>query len=127
MAGALLDGRFDDSVFAPERLQDPGIRALMDKITVTEDKELTRRASEGKLPCRIDILSKSGVRKTAATDYPRGYYRNPMSDGEIEEKFRTHARRVLPDERIDSALRTIWEIDRAPNLDGLFAAARSDS
>jgi 2-methylcitrate dehydratase len=127
VAAALLDGKFDDSVFSPERLQDSGIRALMDRISVQEDPELTRRVSEGKLPCRIEVVSKSGVRKKAATDYPRGHYKNPMSDGEIEEKFRTHARRVLPDERIDSALRTLWGIDRAPNLDGLFAAVSSNN
>jgi 2-methylcitrate dehydratase len=124
VAAALLDGKFDDSVFSPERLQDPGIRALMDRITVKEDPELTRRVADGKLPCRIEVVSRSGVRKIAATDYPRGHYKNPMSDGEIEEKFRTHAGRVLPDDRIESALRTLWEIDRAPNLDALFAAVQ---
>lgn len=126
VAAALLDGKFDDSVFSPERLQDPGIRALMDRISVKEDPELTRGVSDGKLPCRIEVVSRSGARKIAATDYPRGHCKHPMNDGEIEEKFRAHARRILPDERVDLALRTLWEIDRAPNLDTLFAAVKSD-
>lgn len=96
VAAALLDGKFDDSVFSLDRLQDPAIRALMDRISVKEDPDLTRRVSEGKLPCRIEVVTASGGHKTAATDYPRGHYKNPMSDGEIEEKFRAHARRALP-------------------------------
>lgn len=124
VAAALIDGRFDDSVFAPERLQDPRIRALMDKIAVKEDPELTRRFTEGQLPCRIEVVSNNGARKTAATDFPRGHYRNPMSDADIEDKFRSYAQRRLPAARIGPALAALWNINAAKNLDEIFAAVK---
>lgn len=125
VAAALIDGKFDDGVFAPERLQDPKIRELMDRIAVKEDPEITRRVPSGQLPCRIEIVSKSGVRRTASTDYPRGHYRNPMSDSEIEDKFRAHARRVLPEDRIGLALAALWKIDAAQNFDPVFTALKT--
>jgi len=122
VANALIEGRFTDEAFAPERIRDPAMHALMDRITVTEDPELTRQVSSGLLPCRIEIVTRSGERKVAATDYPRGHYRNPMSDAEVEEKFRYHARRALDAKRVDHALAALWKIDDASNLDGIFAA-----
>jgi 2-methylcitrate dehydratase len=98
----------------------------MDKIAVKEDPELTRRVTEGQLPCRIEIVSRNGERKTAATDYPRGHYKNPMSDGEIDNKFRDYAQRRLPAERVNPALATLWKIDSAKNVSGLFEAVKCD-
>jgi 2-methylcitrate dehydratase len=121
IANALIDGRFTDEAFAPQRLRDPALHALMDRITVREDPELTRQAAEGRLPCRIEIVTLSGERKVAATDYPRGHYRNPMSDAEIEDKFRYNARRALSEARIEQVLATLWKIDFAPNLDTVFS------
>jgi len=126
VAAALIDGRFGDDVFSDERLQDPRIRKLMDKIAVKEDPELTRRVTEGQLPCRIEIVSRNGERKTAATDYPRGHYKNPMSDEEIGNKFRDYAQRRLPAERVNPALATLWKIDSAKNVSGLFEAVKCD-
>ena len=96
----------------------------MDRIVVQEDPELTRQFP-GRLPCRIEIVAKNGDRKTASVDYPRGHYQNPMSDDEIDNKFRSHARRSLPEARIDPALATLWQIDVAKDLHGVFAAVRS--
>jgi 2-methylcitrate dehydratase len=47
-----------------------------------------------------------------AIDYPRGHVRNPMSDVEVETKFRALAGRVLPAARVDSALERLWNIDQ---------------
>lgn len=123
VAAALIDGSFTDRVFAPERLRDPRIHALMNRITVQEDPDLTRQFPE-RLPCRIEIVSRRGERKVAAADYPRGHYRNPLSDGEIESKFRDHARRALRADRVDAALATLWAIDSARHLDPVFSALR---
>jgi 2-methylcitrate dehydratase len=92
---------------------------MMDRIAVKEDPELSRRVP-GQLPCRIEIVTRRGERKTAATDYPLGHYRNPMSDADIEDKFRIYARRVLPESSVDRALTALWTVDAAPSLDAVF-------
>jgi len=59
---------------------------------------------------------------SAAVDHPRGHYRNPMSDAEVEAKFRTLAGRMLEGKRIDRLLETAWRIDTAPSVAALMDA-----
>ncbi|MPZ45591.1 MAG: MmgE/PrpD family protein [Betaproteobacteria bacterium] len=121
IASALLHGRFDDSAFEPERLRDPRMHALMDRITIREDRELTSRFPE-QLACRIGVLLRNGETRIAQTDYPLGHPRNPMSDADVEHKFRRHARRWLPEKRIEGALGALWRVDTAEDADSVFEA-----
>jgi 2-methylcitrate dehydratase len=77
-----------------------------------------------KLPCRIEIRTRGGAVKTASVDYPRGHHRNPMSDEEVNAKYRGLAQRVLPEQAAGRLLEALWQIDTAPNLDAVFEAAR---
>ncbi len=121
VAAVLIHGAFSDELFADEKLRNPRIHQLVDKIEVQEDPELTRHFSD-KVPCRIEIVTKNGERKVAMTDYPRGHYRNPMTDEEVNAKFRGLAQRALPHHRINSLLDTLWQLDTAANLDPLYKA-----
>lgn len=124
VAAALVDGSFSEEVFSPARLRDPRIRELMGKIVIREDPDLTRQFP-ARLPCRIEIVSENGERRIAVNDYPRGHHRNPMSDGEVENKFRINAQRALPEGRVRAALATLWKIDSARNLNAVFAVLGS--
>jgi 2-methylcitrate dehydratase len=96
---------------------------LIDRIEVKEDPAYTRVARE-KLPCRIEIRTRGGGVKTASVDYPRGHPLNPMSDEEVNAKFRGVAHRVLPEKSAGRLLEALWRIETAPNLDAVFEAAR---
>ncbi|WP_337860986.1 MmgE/PrpD family protein [Ferroplasma sp.] len=66
-------------------LNNKQIKALMEKIHVTELKEYTEQYPE-KLPVRIE--AKSGGKTVESTvEIPKGHYKNPMTDREIESKF----------------------------------------
>src|SRR5262249_37529434 len=101
----------------------PRIRELMAKVEVKEDKNITAQFPD-KLQCRIEIVLKNGERKVAQTDYPRGHYKNPMSDDEANAKFRGLAQRALSKQGVDRALDALWELDSAPNLNAIFEAVR---
>jgi 2-methylcitrate dehydratase len=124
VAAVLVDNRFSDDIFTTARLRDPRILGLIDRIEVKEDPALTQAASGDKLPCRMEITTKSGERKVAVVDYPRGHALNPMSDEEVSDKFRGVARRALAADRVAGALETLWRLDAAPNLDAIFDAVR---
>lgn len=125
MAAVLIDRAFSDEIFSDERLRDPRIRQLIDKIEVKEDQELTGRFPQF-LPCRIEIVTKSGECKVARTDYPRGHHKNPMSDEEINAKFRGLALRKLSPECVSEALDALWQLDAAPDLDAIFRAVQTE-
>jgi 2-methylcitrate dehydratase len=123
VAAVLTDGRFSDEIFAPARIADPALHALMDKIAVEEDPELTRQFP-AKVPCRIEVTTRRGERKSAVIEFPRGHHRNPMSDAEVEAKFGELAERFLPTARARALLQLLWELDRQSSLDPVYEAAR---
>jgi 2-methylcitrate dehydratase len=65
---------------------------------------------------------KSGARKTVRVEYHRGHFRNPMTDAEMEEKFRLMVGKHLGAERVDRLLRLIWSIENEPTVGNLIAA-----
>ena len=123
IAAVLIDGTFSDEIFSDARLRDPRLLRMIDRIEVKEDPAYTRVARE-KLPCRIAIRTRGGELRTASVDYPRGHHCNPMSDDEVNAKFRGLAQRVLPEKAAGQVLETLWRIDAAPDFDAVFEAAR---
>ncbi len=123
IAAVLIDGQFSDAIFGEERLRDPRIHALAEKVAVKEDAEFTRQFPD-LIPCRIEVVLRGGERKTVAVECPRGHFKNPMTDDEIATKFRPLAQRVLSKVQTDRALEELWALDRAVNLNAVFDAVR---
>jgi len=121
VAAALVDGRFSDAVFAPARLADPRILALADKIAVGEDPALTR-AFPATFPCRVEFELADGTRRSASRDVPRGHHDDPLTDAEVEAKFRELAGRKLAPARVAQAWDMIGLLERCSRPDDLFEA-----
>jgi 2-methylcitrate dehydratase len=45
------------------------------------------------------------------TEYHSGHWRNPMSDAEMEEKFRALASHQLPAARVDALAAQLWKLE----------------
>ncbi len=125
VAAALVDGDFSDAIFAPDRFTDPRILALADKITIAEDAALTR-AFPQKFPCRIEITLADGSRRAAARDFPHGHHDDPLTDAEVEGKFRALAGRKLAPARVAHALSVLDMFETCERIDDLFDALTID-
>ena len=121
LAAVLIDRSFSDKIFSDARLSDPRIRELIDKIEIKEDVELTRRFPHS-MPCRIEIKTRHGEHKVGTADNPRGHDKNPMTDQEVNDKFRGLALRALPPQRVEEALAALWRLDTAAGLGEIFDA-----
>jgi 2-methylcitrate dehydratase len=115
LAVALVDGRLTPASFEPARYLDPALRPLMNRIRVAEDPELTRRFPR-ELASRIEVTTRSGRRFTERADYPKGHAQNPMTDADIETKFRDLAEDVLGKVRAAGALETLWRLDEVSRM-----------
>jgi len=113
LAVALRDGRITPASFEPQRYLDPSLRPLMNKIRVAESPEFTRRFPQ-ELRSQIDVTTRSGQRFTERAEYPKGHARNPMTDADVETKFRDLAGDGLGAQRANAALQTLWRLDEAP-------------
>jgi len=119
VAAALQDGEVTPATFAPARIKDPALRPLMKKLTVVEDPEFTRRYP-GDSCTRVEVTAADGRQLAAETSHPKGHYRNPLTDGEVEWKFRGLASPALGAKGCDRVLAEVAGLDRAATLDALF-------
>ena len=90
----------------------------MSKVRCIPSEEADRRQHEINL-CELEVVLKSGQRKTTRVEYHRGHPKNPMTDAEMEEKFRSLAKRRLPAQRIDALLKQLWALDQMPQVGAL--------
>ena len=118
VAAALQDGVVDSGSFAEQRIQDPAIGALIAKMAIHEDEDFTRKYPK-EFNCRIEVTDRSGESYTAHTAYPKGHRSNPMSDSEVEAKFRNLCSGTLTTSQCDRALEIAWSLDSAPDLNEL--------
>ena len=119
VAAAFQDGEVTPATFAPARILDPALRPLIKKLTVVEDPEFTRRYPAESCT-RIEVTTTDGRRLAAETNYPKGHCRNPLTDGEVEGKFRGLASGALGAEGCDRVLTEVSNLEKATTLDRLF-------
>lgn len=118
-AVALLDGDVTLESFSPQRLSDPVVLDLTSKIRVLRDAELTRRYPKG-IPNRLVVTLDDGRTFTSENEFPRGHDQNPMTDGEVEQKFRRLAQGVLSTAAQDRVLQICWNLPQLTNLSDLW-------
>ncbi len=115
VAAALIDGDVTAATFSAERLRDAKIHALMKTMSVREDPAYTA-AYPAEWPCRIEIKMKSGEVKTTETRYFKGHNKSPMSDAEIEAKFRRLTSGLLTDAQITEILAKLWQLEAVGDI-----------
>ena len=122
-AVALLYGGVESRHFDDEFLFDETLLDLVGKVNVSVSEEANRRVPEAML-CDLEVVTSGGERYSSQVAYHKGHYRNPLTDAEVEEKFRSLAAEHLTPARTDELLAHLWHIDEAPDLTKLFGLLR---
>ena len=120
VAVALRDGRVTLHSFIEKRLGDPALRELMKKTRVVREPEFVDRYPES-MPTRITVRTQAGRSYRKQVDIPLGHPLHPMSDREVEEKFRRLVQGRLPRLRVSKLLDAVWTLDQAKDLSGLVS------
>lgn len=121
VAAAFQDGAVTPATFAPARIQDPSLRPLIRTLTIVEDPDFTRRYP-AEACTRMEVTTTDGRRLTAETSHPKGHRANPLTDAEVEAKFRGLASTALAVDARARVLSHVWDLDKAPTLDALLEA-----
>jgi 2-methylcitrate dehydratase len=120
VAVALLDGAVSLESFEPKKITDPRLVELIQKISVSRNKELSAQYPEAS-PNEVRIELRSGKVLQRRVTYGRGHPKNPMTDTEVEAKFRGLARPILSEQRMDQVLETMWKLEEVSKLGSLFS------
>jgi 2-methylcitrate dehydratase len=119
----LMYGKIDPDYYEDPYLHDARLLDLVGRVKCLPSDEADRTENEFSL-CELELVLKSGARKTVRVEYHRGHFKNPMTDAEMEEKFRLLAQKHLSADRIDNLLRLLWGIESLPQVGTLIAATR---
>lgn len=109
-AAALMDGDVTLATFEPDRLTDATLLDLVAKIKIHRDDKLSARYPAG-IPNRLRVTMKDGRKLEKEVEFPRGHARNPMTDAEVEKKFRTMVEPKYGAETANKILKTCWDLE----------------
>lgn len=110
VATALARGSVRLAAYEPAQLENPAIRALLERIEVAVDPAVDA-AFPGRRSARVEILTRAGERLMHIQPDRKGDPELPLSDEELAGKFLELASPVLGDEPARSMLARLWSLE----------------
>ena len=114
-AVALMYGDVQARHFDAAYLRNPELLDLVQKVKVHVSEEANRRAPEALLSI-VEVTTTSGAHYRAEVPYHRGHWKNPMSDTEVEAKFRGLAADLLAPSQTDTLLDRLWHLEQVEDI-----------
>jgi 2-methylcitrate dehydratase PrpD len=107
---ALAEGKAGEDMFNDRKVAEPKLVALQKKVKA----RVVPGYSETE--ARVTITTKGRKKYSAFVNTPKGDPRNPPTDQELENKFRSLAAFVLPEAKIERLVKAIWRLDKIANI-----------
>lgn len=114
-AAALLDGDVYLHTFDESRFTDPTLLDLTAKVQVHLDDALSTRYPKG-IPNRLTVTLTDGRKLVQEVEFPRGHAGNPMTDREVEAKFRRAVEPKYGVARADRILARCWDLENLTSV-----------
>jgi 2-methylcitrate dehydratase len=121
---ALMYGRVSDEHYEDPYLHDARLLDLVSRVKCLPSDEADGAEKEYNL-CDLELVLESGEKRSVRVDYHRGHWKNPMTDAEMEEKFRGLAEKHLPRQQLDNLLKQLWALETLPQAATLVEMTRS--
>jgi 2-methylcitrate dehydratase PrpD len=100
-AVAIIHGEGGEDVYSDACVRDPEVTTLRDKVSAEVDKSV-----------HIAIRLKDGRVLTKHVEHAIGSLARPMSDADLEAKFRKFAKGILTPAEGDALLKLCWSLDK---------------
>jgi 2-methylcitrate dehydratase PrpD len=101
--------------YEPRLFDSPAIRATMRKVTLRLDAEMERLFVEKRMAsATVKVTGADGTVETAQVDHAHGDAENPLSDAELDEKFRALGAVALEARNVEPLLQRMRDLERLP-------------
>ncbi len=120
LAVGLMDGMVTPLQFKDERIRDPRLIPLMDKIKVVPNDEFEALFPKFQ-PSRVTITLNDGKSFQQRVDVPKGDPRDPMTQDEIKVKFDALAAGIIGQKKCDESAKLIMAMEHEPKVDRLIS------
>ena len=117
-AAGLIYGRAGETEYADEVVNDPHVVQLRSKVVATVDESISEEAAH------VTAILKDGSRVVIHVEHAIGSLQRPLSDAQLEAKFRLLVEPVLGATRASEITRECWNLASLQDLRALTALCR---
>jgi len=118
MAVGLVDGAAHPAQYTDQKATDPVIAGLRDRISATVDVHMSEDATQ------VTLTLNDGRTYTEEVVHATGAPENPMTDTQLETKFRSLAGDGLSEARVNKLLEALWALDEVPDIGQVMALTK---
>jgi 2-methylcitrate dehydratase len=118
-AAALRDGDVTMATFEEAHFTDPELVRFTGLVRVNHDPALDARYPKG-IPNRITLTLADGRKLVKEVEFPRGHAGNPMTDAEVEQKFRTVVEPRYGKAKADRIIARCWDLENLTSVTDLI-------
>lgn len=101
----LVRGKAGIQEYTDETVNDPQIRRVRELVTAVGDPAITEDQAH------IEVELTTGAKLTKFVEKSLGNIHRPMSDKQLQDKFRDQAAAALPTAQVEKAIELCWRID----------------
>lgn len=105
----LLDGSVTVPSFHSEQINRPQVRELLQKVVLEHPPD--NLPSFNTLYCEISVTLKDGTTFTERSDTFYGHWRKPLSQQDLQKKFRANASRMLSKDTVESLIKVVESLE----------------
>jgi 2-methylcitrate dehydratase len=116
LAAAMVDKKITTESFSDEKLNDPRIFEVIDKIKGEPSIEF-EKMFPAKQPSKVVITTKNGEKYSEYLEYPKGDPREPMTKEDLENKFNSLASDKFNDAELLELKELIFNCDESSTRD----------
>jgi 2-methylcitrate dehydratase len=118
VAATLMDGTVGPRQFRDDRLWNPELRALIQRVEVVADDGFTSiyQQRPPQHHTRVTVRLRDGNSLVGEAGGPKGDMANPPSDRDVEEKFRMLAEDYLGPRRVRAVLDLLWALEEVEDV-----------
>jgi 2-methylcitrate dehydratase PrpD len=117
VAVALVEGKAFLSEYSQEKLRDPLVQRLCERVEIQSVDGFPRGVS-----CKMEILTVDGEKYVSQqVDYPKGSLQNPMSIEERRAKFNSLSAELLSEQRRRAVEESISKVEKMKDISELMS------
>jgi 2-methylcitrate dehydratase PrpD len=116
---AILEGRLDRASFSDAKTREPKVQEAMSKVKVVMDETIPEQGEY----CPVAIELRNGTKFQYAATVQKGHAKNPLTEDEVVEKFRSNSTVVISkqqDEEIIACVRGLGKLSNVRELTKLM-------
>ena len=114
---AIKERKLDLDSYDPEKFADPVVLDLIDKIVIEQLPGIVGFSVAG----AIEIVTNDDRHFEKRVDTPHGQGDEPLTDRELEDKFRQIASKYMDENHIQTIFDTVWKVERLDDISKLTA------